>query len=337
MGLTPLKRRRLPRSVDRRLALERLQVRMALDASISGYVFLDANGDGVRGSGEIGVPGVVLTLTGTDVSGAAVSRSTMSQRDGAYSFPDLPAGTYQVTQRQPRALFDGTTTTTVSGVQAANNRFSNLVLADGQHLTGNNFGEHNVRPEFVSIRWLFASAPPIEQLLREAVARAEELGGDLQLAEAIRAGSATDPEGTNRAPVGISDTYQVSSGEVLSVTASSGVLSNDTDPDGDALTAVLISGPANGSLTLSPNGALTYTPNAGFQGSDSFTYRANDGERTSNPVTVTITVTPPDLPDEAVPDFTLTDVNTHSATFNEGVSPRDYLEQVSGWYFGHST
>ncbi|MHB8861909.1 MAG: hypothetical protein ACYC6N_05860 [Pirellulaceae bacterium] len=36
----------------------------------------------------------------------------------------------------------------------------------------------------------------------------------------------------------------------------------------------------------------------------------------------------------AMPDFTLTDVNSGSATANQGVSPRDYLQQVSGWYFG---
>lgn len=35
-----------------------------------------------------------------------------------------------------------------------------------------------------------------------------------------------------------------------------------------------------------------------------------------------------------MPDFTLTDVNAASATANQGVSPRDYLQQVTGWYFG---
>jgi hypothetical protein len=38
-----------------------------------------------------------------------------------------------------------------------------------------------------------------------------------------------------------------------------------------------------------------------------------------------------------VPDFTLTDVNASSPTFGDAVSPRDYLEMVSGWYFGHAT
>jgi hypothetical protein len=39
----------------------------------------------------------------------------------------------------------------------------------------------------------------------------------------------------------------------------------------------------------------------------------------------------------AMPDFTLTDVNSNSATANQGVSPREYLQQVSGWYFGTAT
>lgn len=39
----------------------------------------------------------------------------------------------------------------------------------------------------------------------------------------------------------------------------------------------------------------------------------------------------------SVSDFSLPDVNTTSATFGAAVSPRDYLQKVSGWYFGHST
>ena len=39
----------------------------------------------------------------------------------------------------------------------------------------------------------------------------------------------------------------------------------------------------------------------------------------------------------ALSDFSLLDVNPTSPTFNQNVSPRDYLGQVSAWYFGHST
>ena len=40
---------------------------------------------------------------------------------------------------------------------------------------------------------------------------------------------------------------------------------------------------------------------------------------------------------EAMPDFALVDVNATSSTFDQAVSPRDYLQQVSAWYFGHAT
>lgn len=40
---------------------------------------------------------------------------------------------------------------------------------------------------------------------------------------------------------------------------------------------------------------------------------------------------------EVVPDFSLLDVNPASPTSGQAVSPRDYLEIVSGWYFGHAT
>jgi hypothetical protein len=72
-----------------------------------------------------------------------------------------------------------------------------------------------------------------------------------------------------------------------------GVLANDSDPQGDPVTAVLVDGPDNAAaFTLNTNGTFTYTPNAAFSGIDTFTYRANDGAFDSAPATVTITVTP---------------------------------------------
>jgi len=40
---------------------------------------------------------------------------------------------------------------------------------------------------------------------------------------------------------------------------------------------------------------------------------------------------------EPVVDFSLLDVNPNSATFNQRVSPRQFLGQMSAWYFGHAT
>lgn len=70
------------------------------------------------------------------------------------------------------------------------------------------------------------------------------------------------------------------------------VLANDSDPDGDPLTAVKVTDPADGILTLNADGSFSYAPNAGFTGSDTFTYVASDGTADSNVAKVTITVNP---------------------------------------------
>ena len=93
----------------------------------------------------------------------------------------------------------------------------------------------------------------------------------------------------NRPPVIIDDAYEVDEDSALVVTAP-GALANDSDGDGDSLTAVLTSGPVNGVLAFSADGSFTYTPNPDFYGIDSFTYIVNDGTEDSSPATVTITV-----------------------------------------------
>jgi hypothetical protein len=69
-----------------------------------------------------------------------------------------------------------------------------------------------------------------------------------------------------------------------------GLLQNDTDADGDSLTAILVTNAAHGNVTVNPNGSFTYTPTAGYLGPDSFTYKANDGALDSNIATVNLTV-----------------------------------------------
>jgi VCBS repeat-containing protein len=96
----------------------------------------------------------------------------------------------------------------------------------------------------------------------------------------------------NDAPVARNDSYGVTFETTLAVSAAEGVLANDTDIEGDALTAILDTAPVNGELTLNPNGSFSYTPAAGFTGSDSFTYMASDGQADSNLATVTLVVAP---------------------------------------------
>jgi len=72
--------------------------------------------------------------------------------------------------------------------------------------------------------------------------------------------------------------------------AAPGVLVNDVDADGDGLSAVLVTGPSHGLLTLNPDGSFVYSPETDWHGTDAFTYRASDGQSLSAPATVTIEV-----------------------------------------------
>ena len=94
---------------------------------------------------------------------------------------------------------------------------------------------------------------------------------------------------SNQAPTAVNDSYTTDEDSTLSISAS-GVLGNDSDGDGDPLSAQLVSGAGYGLVNLNADGSFTYVPNPNFNGSDSFSYRANDGTSDSNPATVTITV-----------------------------------------------
>jgi len=98
------------------------------------------------------------------------------------------------------------------------------------------------------------------------------------------------------------------------------VLTNDSDPENDPLTAVLVNDVSNGSLSLNADGSFDYTPNANFNGSDSFTYTANDGTTDSNVATVSLTVTPVE---------SIVDALATSETSVAGIVSGDYTNTFS--------
>ena len=102
------------------------------------------------------------------------------------------------------------------------------------------------------------------------------------------------------------DAYQTDEGQTLTV-AAPGVLANDTSESSDPMTAVLVTGPLNGTLTLNANGSFIYNPDGNFAGTDYFTYKASVGGFLSNKARVTITVNPKndapivaDIPDQSI-------------------------------------
>ncbi|MCI0874855.1 MAG: tandem-95 repeat protein, partial [Chloroflexi bacterium] len=93
------------------------------------------------------------------------------------------------------------------------------------------------------------------------------------------------------APSAVADAYTIDEDAVLTVSAPSGLLSNDSD-DADVFTSSLVTNASNGSVSLDPDGSFTYTPDADYNGSDSFTYKDIDPWQTSSTVSVGLTVNP---------------------------------------------
>ncbi|MGH9223069.1 MAG: Ig-like domain-containing protein, partial [Acidimicrobiales bacterium] len=111
-------------------------------------------------------------------------------------------------------------------------------------------------------------------------------GPGLASAELFRIGDQPLPH----RPSPRSDMFETEQDTALAVPLP-GLLGNDTDADGDALTAALATGPSHGTVVVQPNGSFTFTPHAGYVGRDSFTYLACDpgGGCSQAPVEVRVT------------------------------------------------
>lgn len=99
-------------------------------ASLIGSVFLDLNGDGVRGFGEPGLGGLLVVLDGVDTVGNLVRRATLTAPDGSYRFANLEAGSYNL--EVPYSTVQLAGAAGESGGQVLGGRISNIVLADGE-------------------------------------------------------------------------------------------------------------------------------------------------------------------------------------------------------------
>jgi hypothetical protein len=102
----------------------------------------------------------------------------------------------------------------------------------------------------------------------------------------------TEGFGFGAVPVSVDDQYTTMFGQTLNV-FSPGLLSNDNDSGGGAMTVTLVSDVTHGTLALGADGAFDYTPAAGFSGIDNFSYRAVNPAGNGNQVTAAITVALP--------------------------------------------
>lgn len=159
----------------------------AVPSDISGVVYLDVNNNGIKDDTEVGLAGVEVTLTGTNVRGQAVNLTAKTDVNGEFRFAGvLPTAEgnldgYTIAAAQPKFLIDGIDTILDATVGddlnpgvAENDQFTGIQLglwgtgrAEGNYL----FGERGLSSQFITIAQYLAST-------RKGLAAATNLAGD---------------------------------------------------------------------------------------------------------------------------------------------------------------
>jgi hypothetical protein len=114
-------------------------------ASVRGAVYLDANANGIMDPGEAGIPGVAMTLTGTNDLGP-VSLSTSTAADGSYQFSNLRPGSYEITETEPAGYVHGSNTLGWPGGTILGNLAIAVNLDAGINGVNYNFAELHPAP-----------------------------------------------------------------------------------------------------------------------------------------------------------------------------------------------
>ena len=110
--------------------------------SLSGTVATDANRSNTYDSGDVGIPGVIVTLAGNDSAGNPVLIHQSTDSLGRFSFQNLPAGQYSILESQPSGVTDGAEQAgTILPDQVLDNLFSAIALPNGGNGTGYSFLE----------------------------------------------------------------------------------------------------------------------------------------------------------------------------------------------------
>jgi uncharacterized repeat protein (TIGR01451 family) len=110
-------------------------------SSLAGTVYNDVNANNAKDTTEPGIPGTTVTLTGTDANGLTVNKTTTTDANGNYSFPDLLSGSYNITETQPSGYTDGNEKDGSISSSITNDKFSGITLPAGTAATGYLFGE----------------------------------------------------------------------------------------------------------------------------------------------------------------------------------------------------
>ncbi len=249
---------------------------------------------------------LAITLTGSDSDGDTLSFSVGSNPSAGVLSGEAPALVYT-----PALNFNGSDSFTFSVsdgelssvpalVSIQVNSVNDAPTANAQALTLNEDSTLDITlsgsdPDGDSLSYTLLTPPGLGTISGTApnirYTANDNINGDDNFTFVVSDGTVDSTEATislsilavNDSPVAKDIQLETSAGTPVDVTLDS------TDPDQDTLSYAVVTDPQNGVLSGAGQ-ALSYTPNAGFSGTDSFTYRSNDGELNSNTATVQISV-----------------------------------------------
>jgi len=280
--------------------------------AIGDFVWVDTDQDGVQDAGEPGQPGVSVELH-ADLDGSLVATAT-TDANGLYMFYDVLPGDYYLrfvlpagfvfTSQDAAAATDATDsdadtvtgetiTTTLSGTERDFSWDAGLITT--YTITASCTTGGTITPTGVVI---------VLEHANQAFTIAADTGNSIEdvLVDGVSQGPLASYTFTdvlanhtihaiiNLHPVAINDNYNGPEDIQLAVDAATGVLSNDTDPENDPLTAIEGSTTAFGTLTFNADGSFTYMPGLNFFGQDFFTYQSSDGATMSDLATAFIDI-----------------------------------------------
>ena len=192
--------------------------------------------------------------------------------------------------------FDNGGALTTNGYNLGSDSSCNLDVNDQVDVTDMHFGSFGDHGGLTQTLSILRGSPVIDYgNPTDPAGRLDQRG--IALYDGDWNGSALSDSGAfeyiNIPPQAVDDSYSTILGAPLIIDATNGLLANDTDADGETLTAVLVNGPdpSQGTLVLAADGSFLFTPAGHFIGDATFTYSASDGGETSPATLVTIHVT----------------------------------------------
>ncbi|MGQ9527835.1 MAG: SdrD B-like domain-containing protein, partial [Chloroflexus sp.] len=224
---------------------------LILPATVGDLVWEDRNGNGMQDSGELGIAGVTVRLTGTDSDGNSVDVSVVTDRDGAYRFENLLPGNYTITVTPPAGYVftvanRGSNDALDSEADPDTGAMSATVLESGEVDLSWDAGLYRLA-SIGNLVWEDRNGNGVQDSSESGVANVTVLlNGTTGAGMVVNMTTTTDRNGfyrfDNLAPGTYTVTVQVPAGYVVTVANQGGnnALDSDADPDTGAMNATVL-------------------------------------------------------------------------------------------------